>query len=56
MADRLLVKGDGSSKFGDSAYKGPYEIIEVNNNVTVKIRIGSVTDTFNNRNIESYNE
>eukprot|EP00957_Ditylum_brightwellii_P035318 2678573-Ditylum_brightwellii.AAC.1 len=44
VADRVLVKGDRSSMFGDYAYKGPYEIVEVDNNGTVKIRKGSVTD------------
>ena len=51
MADRVLVKGYMSSKFGEYAYKGPYEIVEVNNNGTVEIRKGSVTDVFNIRNI-----
>ena len=47
MADKVLVKGDRSTKFGDYAYKGPYEIVQVNNNGTVKIRKGSVIDVFN---------
>ena len=56
MADKVLVKGDRSSKFGDYAYKGPYEIEQVNNNGTFKIRKGSVTDVFNIRNIKPYNK
>ena len=31
--------------------KRPYEISKVDNNGTVKIKIGSITDTFNIRNI-----
>eukprot|EP00957_Ditylum_brightwellii_P143280 10915846-Ditylum_brightwellii.AAC.1 len=46
VADRVLVNGDRSSKFEDYAYKGPYEIVEINNNGTVKIRKDSVTDVF----------
>eukprot|EP00957_Ditylum_brightwellii_P074684 5676643-Ditylum_brightwellii.AAC.1 len=32
VADRVLVKGDRSSEFGDYAYNRPYEIVKVNNN------------------------
>eukprot|EP00957_Ditylum_brightwellii_P168070 12794897-Ditylum_brightwellii.AAC.1 len=45
VADRVLIIGDRSSKFGDSAYKGQYEIVKVNNNDIVKIKIGSASDT-----------
>ena len=32
--------------------KRPYEISNVDNNGTIKIKIGSITDTFNIRNIK----
>eukprot|EP00957_Ditylum_brightwellii_P180283 13733353-Ditylum_brightwellii.AAC.1 len=35
-SDKALVKGDRSTKYGDYAYKGFYEIVQVNNNGTVK--------------------
>eukprot|EP00957_Ditylum_brightwellii_P097182 7401211-Ditylum_brightwellii.AAC.1 len=41
VIDKVLAKGDRSTKFGDYAYKGPYEIMKVNGNGTVKIRKGS---------------
>eukprot|EP00957_Ditylum_brightwellii_P192846 14683255-Ditylum_brightwellii.AAC.1 len=41
IADKVLLKGDRSSKLGDYAYKAPYEIVKVNTNGTVKIRKGS---------------
>eukprot|EP00957_Ditylum_brightwellii_P211757 15366566-Ditylum_brightwellii.AAC.1 len=47
MANRVLVKGERSSKFGDYAHKGPYEIVEINTNGIAKIRKGSVTNAFN---------
>eukprot|EP00957_Ditylum_brightwellii_P039715 3005109-Ditylum_brightwellii.AAC.1 len=56
VADRVLIKGDGFFKFGDYAYKGPYVILKVNNNGTIKIKIGSVTDMSNIRNIKLYNK
>eukprot|EP00957_Ditylum_brightwellii_P095234 7253802-Ditylum_brightwellii.AAC.1 len=46
VADKVLIKGDRSSKFGDSAYRGPYEIVKVDNNGTVEIKIEYVTDTY----------
>eukprot|EP00957_Ditylum_brightwellii_P202601 15330880-Ditylum_brightwellii.AAC.1 len=56
VSERVLVKGDRSSKFGNYAYKGPYEIVEANNNGTIKIRKGYVTDIFNIKNIKPHNE
>ena len=56
MADRVLVKGDRSSKFGNYAYKGPYKIVQINNNGTVKIKKGSVTGVINIGNIKPYNK
>ena len=37
-------------------YKGPYEIIKVNNNGTVKIRLEHVQETVNIRRIKPYKE
>jgi hypothetical protein len=56
VTEKVLVKGDRSIKFADYANKGPYEIVKVNNNGTVKTRKGSVTDAFNIRNIKPYND
>eukprot|EP00957_Ditylum_brightwellii_P059351 4506059-Ditylum_brightwellii.AAC.1 len=41
VADKVLAKGDMSTKYGDYAHKGFYKIVQVNNNGTVKIRKGS---------------
>ena len=56
VADKVLVKGDRSTKYGDYAYKGSYRIVQVNNNCTVRIKKESVTDVYNIRNIKPYNE
>eukprot|EP00957_Ditylum_brightwellii_P062316 4728473-Ditylum_brightwellii.AAC.1 len=41
VAGKVLVKGDKSTKYRDYAYKGPYRIVQVNNNETFKIKKGS---------------
>eukprot|EP00957_Ditylum_brightwellii_P056953 4317140-Ditylum_brightwellii.AAC.1 len=41
VTDKVLVKGDRSSKYGDYAYKGLYKIVKVNTNGKVKISKGS---------------
>ena len=56
MVDKAIVKGDRSTKYGDCVYKGPYEIVQVNNNGTVNIRKGSLADVIIMRNIKPYNE
>eukprot|EP00957_Ditylum_brightwellii_P004168 317534-Ditylum_brightwellii.AAC.1 len=37
VVDRVLIKGDRSTKYGDSAYHGPYKIVNVNSNSTIRI-------------------
>ena len=50
----VLVKNKQSTKFGQDAYNGPWKILEVRNNSTVKIQKGAITDTYNIRNITPY--
>ena len=52
--DRVLVKQDQLTKYGTTQYKGPYTIIKVNDNGTVRIRMGNVFDTYNIRQIKPY--
>ena len=51
----LLDKGDAKTKF-DVKYEGPYEIVEVKNNGTVRMCQGAVTDTVNICIITPYRE
>ena len=41
-------------KYGTDAYTGPFKVVQVNDNGTVKIKKGYVTDTYNIRNIKPY--
>ena len=50
----LLDKGDIKGKYKDK-YEGPYRVVQVNNNNgTVRIRQGAVTETVNIRIIKPY--
>jgi RNase H-like domain found in reverse transcriptase/Reverse transcriptase (RNA-dependent DNA polymerase)/Integrase zinc binding domain len=54
VGDQVLVKKEWDSKYGSDAYKGPFDIVEVRNNGTVRIREGRITDTYNIRMITPY--
>ena len=50
----VLVKNEQKTKYGQDAYQGPWTVTHVNNNGTVKIKKGIVSDTINIRNIHPY--
>ena len=43
-----------NSKYGTDPYSGPFKIAQVNDNGTVKLKKGCMTDTYNIRNIKPY--
>jgi transposase InsO family protein len=54
--DKVLYRNKLESKFGDDPWKGPYLITSVNNNGTVRLKMGKFTDTVNIRNIKPFKE
>jgi RNase H-like domain found in reverse transcriptase/Reverse transcriptase (RNA-dependent DNA polymerase)/Integrase zinc binding domain len=53
--DRVLCVGKPTlSKFGKSPWEGPYEIVKVNNNGTVRLKKGIIIETINIRQIKPY--
>ena len=54
VGDAILIKNDQRTKYGADAYDGPFEITEVRDNGTVRVRKGRVTDTYNIRMITPY--
>ena len=54
--DTALVKNKRSTNFGQDAYNGPWKILEVWNNGTVKIKKGAIMDVYNIRNITPYKQ
>ncbi len=45
--DKVLVSMDTLDKYSTTPYKGPYEIMKVNDNGTFRIQMGAVLDTVN---------
>ena len=54
--DQVLCMGKPTlSKFGSNPWEGPFQILKVNNNGTVRLRKGIVIETVNIRQIKPYN-
>jgi RNase H-like domain found in reverse transcriptase/Reverse transcriptase (RNA-dependent DNA polymerase)/Integrase zinc binding domain/Retroviral aspartyl protease len=54
--DKVLYKVPTSNKFGEDPWQGPYPIIQVNDNGTVRLQMDKVIDTVNIRNIKPFKE
>jgi len=54
IGDRVIIKGDYSAKYANVAYKGPYTVTAVNNNGTVCVDMGIITDVINICNAHPY--
>jgi hypothetical protein len=52
--NKVLLKIQTNNKYRTNPYSGPFKIVQVNNNKTVKLKKGCVTDTYNIRNIKPY--
>jgi hypothetical protein len=47
VGDKVLYRVDSLSKFSENQYDGPYTIVQVNTNGTVRLKMDAVTDTVN---------
>jgi Integrase zinc binding domain len=56
--DKVLYRtyNETSAKYGEDPYSGPHEIVKVNDNGTVRLKMGSVVDTVNIRLLKPYKE
>ena len=54
VGEQVLIKQDQQAKYANIAYKGPYTVTAVNNNGTVRVDMGIVSDTYNIRQIHPY--
>ena len=52
--DLVLIKNEQSTKYGNTAYSGPYTVTSVNDNDTLYIKKDIVTAVINIRNKHSY--
>ena len=53
--DKVLMKSPNARKY-ETPYDGPYNLLAVNNNGTVRLQQGAVETTINIRQITPYNE
>ena len=54
--DKVLYAVKTAAKYGEDPFRGPYRILKVNDNGTVCLKMGAVTDTVNIRLIKPYRE
>jgi hypothetical protein len=54
VGDEVLYRNDYLAKYSQDPYDGPYRIVRVNTNGTVRLKMGAVTDTVNIRLIKPY--
>ena len=53
VGDKVLLARGTENKY-EAPYKGPFEILRVNDNGTVRLKVNSVEDTYNVRRIKPY--
>ena len=56
VGDKILIKADHNKPKYDPEYLGPFPIVQVNKNGTVKYRKGAILDTVNIRQVHPYKE
>jgi hypothetical protein len=58
VGEKVLLRADWNNapKYGEDPFKGPYTITQVNDNGTVRLRMGAVTDTVNIRLIKPFRQ
>ena len=52
--DFVLIKNEQFIKYSNTAYSGPYTVTSVNENGTLYVKKGIVTDVINIRNVHPY--
>ena len=53
--DLVLLRRGNENKY-ESPYSGPHTILQVNDNGTVRMTVGAVTDTYNIRRLTPYHQ
>ena len=54
VGQQIMIKNDHNRKYGENAYAGPFSILNVYDNGTVRIQKGIIRDTINIRNISPF--
>ncbi len=56
VGDKVLYRVDSLSKYNENPYEGPYQIVQLNTNGTVRLKMNAVTDTVNIRLLKPYRD
>jgi hypothetical protein len=56
IGDKVLYRIESLAKYSGDPYEGPYEIVHVNTNGTVRLKMDAVTDTVNIRLLKPYRD
>ncbi len=56
VGDKVLYQNLTKSKYGENPYSGPYIVQQVNNNGTVHLSMGAITEVVSIRLIKPYKE
>ena len=56
VGQHVLIKAEQSAKYGTDLYLGPFTVEAIHNNGTIRVNEGTVTDTYNIRNVTPYTE
>ena len=60
VGQKVIIKTEQSRKYGKNPYHGPYEVVEVRNNRSLRLKKligrGAIFETYNLRNVVPFNE
>ena len=56
VGDKVLYQTYSKAKYGENPYTGPYQVLKVNDNGTVQLKMVAVVDTVNIRLLKPYKE
>ena len=56
VGEKILITRGLKNKYGDNPYEGPYRVLSINENGTLRFRKGAVTDTIIIRNVHPYKD
>jgi hypothetical protein len=56
IGQKVLYRNESLAKYSEDPYDGPFEIVQINTNGTVRLKMGALTDTINIRNLKPYRE
>ena len=56
VGHQVLVKEDQSRKYGKNPYSGPYTVVQINNNGSIRLPKGAVQQTYNVRNLHPFRD